>query len=44
MRVSLNLYGKASTYLMEGPIKLIRNKTYLLTPYYFVLKLCLVLK
>ena len=39
MRVSLNLYGKASTYLTGEPIKLIRNKTYLLTPYYFVLKL-----
>ena len=44
MRVSLNLYGKAFTYLKEGPIKPMRDKTYLLTPYYFVLKLCLVLK
>ncbi len=44
MSVGLNLYGEASIDLMEGPIKPMRNKTYLLTPYYFVLKLCLVLK
>ena len=44
MIVGLNLYRISFTHLTEEPIKLIRNKTYMLTPYYFLLKLCLVLK